>query len=109
MNRLAAAAITLLISMAVVGCDSNKPYVFTVEPAAGFTPADGAELLKQVESALPKAKFERQIVTRPNRKVVWIVTNYPEGRDRIEKALRADPKLRISRIERTDVDDIKDE
>lgn len=107
MNRLIA-AIALLVSMAAVGCDSNKPYVFTVEPGSGFTPADGAELLKQVESALPRAKFERRIVTRPNRKVVWIVTDYAEARDRIEKALRADPKLRISRIERTDVDDITD-
>lgn len=107
MNRLILAVALLAIGL-VAGCNERQAYVFTVDPAPGFAPADGAEMLKEVETALPKAKFERQIISRPNRKVLWIVTEYPEGRDRIERALKAAPKLHISSITQVNVDDVKD-
>ena len=107
MGRLVLGAVVLTL-LCGAGCDGQKAYVFTIDPASGFAPADGAELLKEVEAALPKAKYERQIITRPNRKVLWIVTEAPEARDRIEAALKAAPKLKISRIEQINADAVKD-
>jgi hypothetical protein len=107
MNRVVLAVIAAACLFGA-GCDGPKAYVFTVDPAPGFAPADGADLLKEVETALPRAKFERQIITRPNRKVLWIVTEVPEARERIEAALKAAPKLKISRIDQIDADAVKD-
>lgn len=90
----------LVVVMAcVVGCSMKSVYVVTVGPEKSFQPKNAAEMIKDLESTLPKVDRTIALGEKGDKRMAWLVCGSAADRSAVEIAIEGNSRWKVLQVE----------